>query len=318
MPISPFRERLRRWWLARLPLQDSCELTQRRIYLLPTRFGLLLLAVALAVWVGALNYQVSLAYALAFWIAGLTLVAVLMAYRQLAGLKLSAEPGGAVFAGETARFRLLLDNPQPLPRRLAVYPQGVAEAAQACALDGRASAVAELETPAPRRGWLELPLCVVESDAPFGLIRAWAVLRLRARLLVYPAPLPDAARGAKEGDDGEGGASQPGGDDFSHLDAYRYGDTPRQIAWKVLARRDTLASKRFAGESGAELKLIRWTDYGQDADVERRLSRMAWRVEQCERRRQHYRLCLPGAEIGPQPRQRELALGALALFGGRE
>ncbi|XLM20216.1 hypothetical protein MKD33_17815, partial [Chromobacterium piscinae] len=83
--MSLFRDRLRHWWLARLPLQDRCELTQRRIYLLPTRFGLLLLTVALAVWVGALNYQVSLAYALAFWIVGLALVAVLMAYRQLSG-----------------------------------------------------------------------------------------------------------------------------------------------------------------------------------------------------------------------------------------
>jgi hypothetical protein len=46
---------------------------QRRIYLLPTRFGLLLL-VAAAVWVGALNYAVSLAYVLAFWIIGLLLV----------------------------------------------------------------------------------------------------------------------------------------------------------------------------------------------------------------------------------------------------
>jgi hypothetical protein len=64
---------------------------QRRIYLLPTRFGLLLL-VAAAVWVGALNYAVSLAYVLAFWIMVL-LLAVLMAYRQLAGLQLQVEAG---------------------------------------------------------------------------------------------------------------------------------------------------------------------------------------------------------------------------------
>lgn len=50
--MSPFRDRFRHWWLARLPLQERCELTQRRIYLLPTRFGLLLLTVALAVWGG--------------------------------------------------------------------------------------------------------------------------------------------------------------------------------------------------------------------------------------------------------------------------
>ncbi|OHX12985.1 DUF58 domain-containing protein [Chromobacterium sphagni] len=314
--MSRFRERLQRWLLARLPLEERCELSQRRIYLLPTRFGLLLLAVGLAVWVGALNYQVSLAYALAFWIVSLVLVAVLMAYRQLSGLRLRAEPGAAVFAGDPACFRLVLENPSALQRQLQVHLQGD-DRRLPCGLAGQGSGSVELTLPTSGRGWLALPACVVASEAPFGLIRAWAVLRLQSRLLVYPALLPDAARGGSEGDGGSGGRSRPGGDDFSHLDAYRHGDTPRQIAWKVLARRDVLTSKRFASESGGDLTLIRWSDYGAEADAERRLSRMAWRVEQCERRQQRYRLSLPDDEIGPQPRQREQALSALALFGGR-
>ncbi|SUX54900.1 DUF58 domain-containing protein [Chromobacterium vaccinii] len=311
--MSPFRERLRRWWWSRLPQEDRCELSQRRIYLLPTRFGLLLMAVALAVWLGALNYQVSLAYALAFWIAGLLLVAVLMAYRQLAGLRLSADGGPAVFAGEAARFFLLLGNRTPAARRLRVAAEGGEP--QACELEGMADARLTLALPAPRRGWLSLPACVVESDAPFGLVRAWAVLRLRARVLAYPAPLPDADRGRREAEAGKGGGDGIGDEDFSHLDAYRHGDAPRQIAWKVMARRDLLASKRFSAEAGAGLQRLGWDDYAGESDPERRLSRLAWRVEQCERRRQRYRLCLPDGEIGPQPRQRELALGALALFG---
>jgi hypothetical protein len=42
---------------------------------------------------GALNYAVSLAYGLAFWIISLVLLAVLMAFRQLAGLQLQVEAG---------------------------------------------------------------------------------------------------------------------------------------------------------------------------------------------------------------------------------
>ncbi|AXE34419.1 DUF58 domain-containing protein [Chromobacterium phragmitis] len=312
----PFRERLRRWWWSRLPLEDVCELSQRRIYLLPTRFGLLLIAAALAVWLGALNYQVSLAYALAFWIAGLQLVAVLMAYRQLAGLRVSAEGGAAVFAGEDARFFLRLENPSPAGRRVRVSTAGGER------VEGALEAVGEarlaLALTAARRGWLPLPACVLESDAPFGLVRAWAVLRLRARVLVYPAPLPDTARGRRDAEPGRGGGERGGDEDFSHLDLYRIGDAPRQIAWKVLARRDALASKRFSAEAGEGLLRLGWDDYGGETDAERRLSRLVWRVEQCERRHLRYRLCLPDGEIGPQPRQRELALGALALFGSRK
>ncbi|ATP29959.1 hypothetical protein CR207_17115 [Chromobacterium violaceum] len=311
--MSPFRERLRRWWRARLPLEDRCELSQRRIYLLPTRFGLLLMAVALAVWLGALNYQVSLAYALAFWIAGLLLVAVLMAYRQLAGLRLSADGGPAVFAGETAVFSLLLENRMPAVRRLRVAVDGGEP--RACELEAMSDGRVALAVVAARRGWTPLPACVVDSDAPFGLVRAWAVLKLRARVLAYPAPLPDAARGRHDAETGRGGGERAGDEDFSHLDAYRYGDAPQQIAWKVMARRDLLASKRFSAEAGAPLLRLGWDDYIGESDPERRLSRLAWRVEQCERRRLRYRLCLPDGEIGPQPGQRERALGALALFG---
>ena len=41
------RARLRRWWLARLPLSDQLQLTQRNVYILPTRAGWMLAATLL-------------------------------------------------------------------------------------------------------------------------------------------------------------------------------------------------------------------------------------------------------------------------------
>ncbi|UTH72410.1 DUF58 domain-containing protein [Chromobacterium sp. IIBBL 290-4] len=312
-----FRKRLEGWLLSRLPQEARCELSQRRIYLLPTRFGLLLTGVACAVWVGALNYQVSLAYALAFWIAGLLLVAVLMAYRQLSGLTVEAEAGAAVFAGDECRFGLRVENPSSLPRLLQWHALPDPLARQSRLIPAHGDIRLELAWPSSSRGWLPLPACVLESEAPFGLIRAWAVLRLSCRTLVYPALLPDAERGVSSGEEGAGGPASPEGDDYSHLDVYRHGDAPRQIAWKVLARRDLLTSKRFVGESGARELRISWRDYGPECDLERRLSHLAWRVEMCERRGCRYRLSLPDVEIGPTPGQREQALAALALFGER-
>ncbi|MTD32831.1 hypothetical protein [Paludibacterium denitrificans] len=116
----PSPSRLRQWWLNRLPCETSCTLTQRRIYLLPTRFGWTLLLVAAAIWLGALNYSVSLAYALAFWLVALLLVAVLMAYRQLVSLQLTPQSSEPVFAGgEHAVHAADQGHTRPWPGHLA-------------------------------------------------------------------------------------------------------------------------------------------------------------------------------------------------------
>jgi hypothetical protein len=41
-PFALARRQFRRWWQARLPLSDTIELTQRNVYILPTRPGFML------------------------------------------------------------------------------------------------------------------------------------------------------------------------------------------------------------------------------------------------------------------------------------
>lgn len=310
-----FRSRLRTWLIRRLPLSAQWTLRHQRIYLLPTSFGWMLLGVALAIWIGALNYAVSLAYALSFWILGLLLVSVLMAYRQLAGLTLQAGAADPVFAGEIAHFAVRLDNASAWTRTLQAHLAGGVERAVGCRLSSRSSAWLSLPMVTDRRGLLAMPALALSSDVPFGLIRAFAYVRLREEALVYPAPQRDVLRYG-QGVYGEGEVVSTAGDDeFSHLAAYRDGDTPRQIAWKVLARRDVLASKRFAGAAKGACLVLDWHDYPPGEGTESRLSCLAWRVLECEREHQSFRLRLPGSEIGPQPHQREHALAALARFG---
>jgi len=312
--MLPFRKLLQRWLLHRLPLQQQCELGQKRIYLLPTRFGWLLLVVALAVWVGALNYAVSLAYALSFWIVGLMLVAVLMAYRQLAGLQLQVLPGENVFVGQVAACRIQLVNSAALARRLQLQAGQDGEPLP-CLLAPASQQVVALPLLLPQRGRHAYPAFQLWSTAPFGLIRAFAWMRPDGQVLAYPLPLADRERNDLKGGHGRGREAGEDEEDFSHLAEYRQGDTARQLAWSVLARRDMLVSKRFASQpKGLSIRQLAWQDYPATVDVESRLSRLCWRIQQCEKAGQQYRLQLPGVLIEPQPRQRELALAALAGF----
>ena len=81
---EPLTRRLRRAsvrrlrkWAARRHGADSLPLTvnRRRIYILPTRFGLALAALLAAMLIAALNYNSNLALAFAFFMVSLALVA---------------------------------------------------------------------------------------------------------------------------------------------------------------------------------------------------------------------------------------------------
>ena len=83
---------------------------------------------------------------LAFWVIGLLLVAVLMAYRQLAGLQLQVLEAEGVFVGQFAECRLHLRNNTTLPRQLLLQSEQGDEwvSCMLAAKDEQSVAVAQL------------------------------------------------------------------------------------------------------------------------------------------------------------------------------
>ena len=85
-------------------------LTQRRVYILPTRHGVLFGAALLLMLIGSINYNLSLGYMLTFLLAGMGVVSILHTFRNLAHLNVSAGRVEPAFAGGTARFQIVFDN----------------------------------------------------------------------------------------------------------------------------------------------------------------------------------------------------------------
>ncbi len=315
----------------RTPERGAIVLGHRRVYIVPSRLGLFFGAALLILLVGSINYSLSLGFALTFLLAGMGIAGMVQTTRNLARLTVRAARAEPVFAGERARFRVVLDNasgydrPEILLRRL--------DSDAECRVDVEANALAEAElaVPAGRRGWLPLGRVMLETRFPVGLFRAWSYVRPDSRCLVYPCPepgaLPPPAPSAQAG-----GARMHahGSDDFSGLRAYQPSDSPRHVAWKSVARSDTqdarggarhtpgdgMLTKQFSGEAATEL----WLD---DAalpaalGLEARLSRLAGWVIAAERGGASSGLRLPGREIAPGrgERHRAACLEALALFG---
>lgn len=305
-----------RWLSRRIPPAASVRLSQRRIFIVPTRVGLVFALVLLLMLLAAINYQNSLAYALTFLLASLFIVAILHTYRNLAGLELKAAGARSVFVGEQGLFRLRLESSARAHQAIALGWPGTAYQTRDVPAQGVSEC--ELSLPALRRGWLRPGRLRVESRFPLGILVAWSWVDLDQALLVYPQPLEGElplAAGADDQLDEQGmRARGPGSEDFQGLKSYQPGDSKRRLHWKAYSRGQGLLVKDFAALGGRDP----WLDFEALAgDVELRLSLLCHWVLQLSERQQPFALRLPGQLLAPASgeQHRDACLRALALFG---
>jgi uncharacterized protein (DUF58 family) len=309
------RGRFGRWLERRIPPARSVTLDQRRIFIFPSLPGLFFILLLLLILLTAINYQNNMAYAVAFLLATLFVVAILHTYANLAGLTLHAVAATAVFPGQHSEFSLRLQR----GRRAAHYglrlawPRG---GDVQVSLVERDSAELRLFVPVGSRGWYHPGRLLLESSYPLGLLRCWTWVDLDLRALVYPQPLasPDLPGSASDSSEGTAVPSA-GSDDFYGFREYRRGDSLRQVHWKGLAKGQGLQSKHYTAFTDRSA----WLDWDAFPGVpqEQRLSQLCHWALVCERGGEDYGLRLPGVEIAPGSGEAQLeqVLTALALFG---
>ena len=289
-------------------------LGQRRIFVLPTVAGLTLTVALLVMLVASINYSLSLGYAMVFLIGGIAVSSIVHAFRNLLGL--SIRPGRArpVFAGEPAVYHLLISN--PVQRRRPAL-RALPGSGSNFELGPDTTKEIALTLPTTVRGWLPLGRITLETTYPLGLIRAWSVLRPDLRCLVYPAPETHPPR-LPQPEAGSGGtlSGRDGDDDFAGLRDHDPADSPRHVAWRVVARGGPMLTKRFTGQGGGEIEL-NWFDLPSTLDSEQKLSRLTAWVLAADEAQLAYGLRLPDRfiEISAGSRHQQACLTALALFG---
>jgi uncharacterized protein (DUF58 family) len=314
-PLAHGRARLARWWQSRLPLSDSITLTQRNVYILPTRAGLMLGVTLLVLLVASINYQLNLGYLLTFLLAGSALVGMHVGHGTLRGLTLNLSAPDPIYLGAKAIFTVHLHN----SRKRARYGLGLAvlDAGQWAWTDvaGQASSTVQLAWLPERRGLHRLPSLTAETRFPLGTFRVWTVWRPAAQVLVYPAPeVPAAPLPGGEAHEGSAHASvtsvqgEPDG-----LRAYRRGDALKTIVWKKAAKTGELVSR----DSQTLQQQTLWLDQQQTGlgQPEAQLSRLCAWVLQADQMGLIYGLRLKQQDIAPASglAHQQRCLRALAL-----
>lgn len=309
------RLRARLALLARPRAAEPLPLTldRRRVYVLPTAFGLFAGLLVGTMLLGALNYNNNPALLLALLLAATFMASLMAAHLQLSGLRVDSIAAEPVHAGTPLRLQLALSIHDRRPRiglRLRAGQQDVLVPALA-----DQPVTAELPYPTTSRGWLQLGRLRLSTTQPLGVAVAWSYVWPQTPLLVYPAaevdgpPLPEPAGTSRQT------RVDAAGEELHHLRAYRPGDPQHTIAWKPSARRDLLLVREYEQPVGVEVTL----DWATLAPLthEARIRRLTHWIELAERQARRYRLRLPGhAPIGPAlgPAHRHQCLRALALL----
>lgn len=315
-----WRARLHQWWQGRLTAADAVLLTQRNVYILPTRAGLMLALTLGVLLIASINYQLNLGYLFTFLLAGCAAAGVWVGHGTLRGLGLKLLPPQPVFAGQPAFLDVRLSSARAAPRHaigLAVMGAGREDARWAWAdVPARGEAALQTSFCPARRGLHAAPLLVVQTLFPLGAFRIWTVWKPAAQVLAWPAPevnAPPLPVGEARAGAGQAASRERAPGEFDGVRPWQRGDTLRQVVWKKFAKSGELVSRDAQHLQRQQL----WLDFARTGapDAESRLSRLAAWVLAADARQLEYGLRLPGLEIEPDsgPQHRLRCLRALAL-----
>lgn len=313
---SALRNQFQRWlFQLRGPQTGVIVLVQRRIFILPTRHGLMFAAMLMLMLTGSINYGLSLGFILTFLLAAMGVNTIIYTFRNLANLRIAGGRARPVFAGDTAHFIVHLENIGDTPRYAVNLTHDKREW-ETVDIPTRTTVSTAAGVPARRRGLLRPGRLTLFTRYPLGLVYAWAYLELDLHCVVYPRPAsPGLPLPAPETSAGAGSERGTGQEDFSGMRQYHVGDSPRHIAWKLAARDQGLLTKQFSGRAEAELWLD-WLLLPAAMGTEEKLSHLARWVIDAHETGLSFGLRLPGktVEMANGDAQRERGLEALALF----
>ncbi len=310
------RNRIDTWFETHNPPSgDSILLHNRRLYILPTRFGYLFAVMLLFLFLAAINYQNSMAFVLTFMLTSLGIVSLWHTHKNLLSVTFRLQIPRPVFRGELCEFRFQVSHTNN-SRRYAIGIQYLDCPPVYLKLEPRGNAEARIRIPAQRRGQFKPAGFTVFTRYPTGLFHAWGWLRFDLPVLVYPQPASRAQiqQTMMEQYDGKTSTSTIEGDDFAGLREHREGESLHHISWKAFAQGRGLLTKTFQGQARPSL----WIDWNQitQGSPEERLGLMTALVLAAENEEQKYGLRLPGLTLNQDfgSAHKHSCLQALAVF----
>ena len=305
------------WVNRRIPLAKEVTLTQRKIFILPSKISLGLMVIILLLFLVGINFQNSLVYIVCFWLIALLVINIFYTYRNLSGLTIKAISAEPCFAGEKMVLELEVSRPVK-QRKSAIYFGWKNEDLVELNLQADQSTRIKLSHSSDKRGRFTPPRIDIFTRFPTGLNTAWSYASMDVQGIVYPEPIEKTQQSGKQTSDDEstdGKEIMGGSSDFAGIREYQLGDSPKHIHWGQYAKTGDLYTKSFVDYENQDV----WLDWQSltFSGTESRLSHLSAMIIAFHDAQKQFGLRIPGKEIQPNKGEghKVRCLTALALYG---
>ncbi len=283
-----YRAWISRYLDKRQPAADSVVLTQKLIFILPSRYGCWFVLLTALLYLLGTNYQNNLILLLSYLMLSLFLLSIALTYQNMSALTLQCPAQPELFSGEYGFASVQLSSAKPhFMLQLNFIDQ------DSITLEHRTASVV-LPLHSTQRGCFALPRLKISSVYPFGLWRSWSYVALKQKYWVYPAPLAGQLPLAAGDDSTVQQTALPSGD---NLAPYRSGDSLRYLLWKRLARdpyNPVIRQEQHSPQAKPD-----WVEVpaASGAALERALSLACQQLLTLEQKGRKYGLKLPGVVV---------------------
>jgi len=294
-------KRFDRWLSRRVPSRFQHKLSNRNIFILPTRFGFSYLIFDVLLFLLGTNYQNNIILLLSYLLASLFITVMLHSFYNFSQLTFSSKAKQSSFAkqvinfpisviGSKTHFDINFQFYESLHNVKSVKPVKLAE----CNTEA-----IEVLLPwyAQQRGVYQLGRVKVFSEYSLGLFITWSLLDFSHTAVVFPEPKRLSGNqqfltGLDDNDKDNGAYMQAtaGGDDYSELKNYVLGESQARIAWKQLARGQGKFSKNYQAQQGS----LRWLTLSNmpSTDIETKLQFLCFLILEYSQNKQRFGLIL--------------------------
>jgi uncharacterized protein (DUF58 family) len=332
-----FNDRVESWLTKRVPSRFKHTLSNRNIFILPTRFGLTYLFFDVLLFLLGTNYQNNVILLLSYLLASLFITVMLHSFYNFSQLTFSSNVKQTCFANQVINFPInVTGHKTHFDINLKfVNPQYYVKDVK---LTQCAKQTSEVFLPwyAKQRGIYTLGRVKVFSEYSMGLFITWSLLDFSHQAIVFPEPkrLADDQRLLSNPNEVDANNTiytqlKTDGYDYSELKNYIPGEAQARIAWKQLARGQGKFSKHYQAQ--CEQGGLLWLKLSQmpSSDLEEKLQYLCFMVIEYTKNKQSFGLVLDlilnnkkGNEIKIEPNSghdhQEVCLMALANVNNRQ
>lgn len=314
--VKPFfKQHFNKWLKKRMPAASTQSLSNKNIFILPTKFGFAYVFSVLVLFLLGTNYQNNLIILMSYLFASLFFTTMMYSFFNMSRLQFVFNSRITAYAAQTIVIPLTVLTKK---QRFDIHFAFENNTNKHVSVIEVGESSTEILFQALVRGINDPGRLKISSEYPFGLFICWTHLDFDCEVITYPAKntfnhiKQDSAQHHEEMN---GNKVLEGGDDFGELREYKQGESNAKVAWKQLARGQGWLTKTTQQELGNTI----WLNLKQlpTSAIETKLEMLCFLILYYHKHNIVFGLELDTVKIPPSMGNKhiQICLEALALYG---